>query len=112
MAADTMRLRARVTFNSEQYGKIRAGEVFWSDPGYAKAMVQRNNAVYEPEANPEPDRKAVITAAPLPGKEPTTESAPDPSPDRTSDAPLDDGAEKPVFASPPVRRSRKKMLPT
>ena len=106
---ETVRLRAKGTFNS-QYGMVRRGEIFWSEPGYANDMIRNGNASREPDEAPllEPQRTAVIPKAPLPGKEPATENLPDPSPQRISGEALDNGQDKPVSASPRGRRSRRK----
>lgn len=103
-----LRMRARVTFRSEEYGKIRAGEIYWSDPGYAKDMIRLKNAVLEPlPVENKPQRTQVIPQAPQPGKEPTTESAPDPSPENQADEATGSGRARRASVLPQVRRSRK-----
>jgi hypothetical protein len=104
---ETVRLRAKGTFKS-QYGMVRRGEIFWSEPGYAKLMVQKGNAEYEPsDREVRPERTQVIKEA-LSGKDPLPESLPDPVPQTQGEQPTN-GQEIPASASPRGRRSRRKM---
>jgi hypothetical protein len=104
----SVRLRAKGTFKS-QYGMVRRGEIFWSEPSYAKLMVQKGNAEYEENDKDEmrPQRTQVVPEAPQ-GKDPAPESQPDPLPQTQGD-PVTNGPVRRSSVSRRVRRSPAKM---
>jgi hypothetical protein len=109
---ESIRLRARGTFKS-QYGMVRRGEIFWSEPTYAKLMVQKGNADFEPSAMDErpkpiiePQRNQAVKEAPQ-GKDPTPEEHPDPPP-QVRGEPITNGPAKHAYVSPRAPRSRRR----
>lgn len=118
---ESIRLRALKTFHSSDYGRINAGEVFWSEPSYAKEMIKLNNAKLEEIEEPATRVAPIVTPdnnrmleGPDSGKDPSTESEPDPLPQVQSGEPsesaeaTDNGPARRSSASRPAPRSRKK----
>lgn len=102
-----MQCKARKAFSS-RYGMMRPGNIFSSDPDYAKEL-QKLGMIEILPAKLGPDRIQAHTTAPhiKTGKELSTEN-PQPSPNQDSAGLKDDGEAKPSSASRPVRRSRKR----
>lgn len=110
---ETVRCRARVRFNSN-YGPVRAGDIFWSEPTYAEQMRRRGNVTLVEAADVRPSRRQAFPIAPAtkegaPGKEPAPaeqQPAPPAAPSE-GEAPAA-GTARPASASPRDRRSRRK----
>lgn len=108
-----IQVRMLKTFNTK-YGFRRAGETFWSEPGYVKQLeriggmievVRDDEAPIAPAIQPE--RNQAFPRAPATkGKVSETDSQPPLSPDPNSAAAKDDGPATPSPLSRAGRRSR------
>lgn len=107
--SDTVKCRASARFDS-QYGPVRPGEIFWSEPSYAEEMRKKGNVTIVRD-DPKPSRNQAFDQAPetKQGKEPAaaTTSALPPIAPSTDEAAIA-GSARPASASRPAPRSRRR----
>lgn len=103
---DAKRYRALKTFNAEEYGRIRTGEVFFCENAYAKSYLRNGLIEHVIERAPELRRTQAIPAAPFNKDAPAPQKKSEPSPPEFAPAtpPSSDPAK--ALAAGQARQSR------